>query len=60
MLVVKNPFTISIELRDMGLIPGSERSTGGSQGIPLQYFAWRIPWAEETDGLVRGVTKSQA
>ena len=35
----------------MGSIPGWGRSPGGSHGNPLQYFAWKIPWAEEPAGL---------
>ena len=36
---------------DVGLIPGSGRSSGGRNGNPLQYSSWRIPWTEEPDGL---------
>ena len=32
---------------DLGLIPGSGRSTGEGNDNPLQYLAWRIPWTEE-------------
>ena len=32
---------------DAGLIPGSGRSLGESNGNPLQYPTWRIPWTEE-------------
>ena len=32
---------------DPGLIPGSVRS-GGGNGNPLQYFAWKIPWTGGT------------
>ena len=34
-----------------GSIPGSGRSLGEGNGNPLQYFAWEIPWTEETGGL---------
>ena len=34
-----------------GLIPGSGRSPGERNGNPLQYFAWRIPWTEESGRL---------
>ena len=33
--------------REMGSIPGSERSPGEGNGNPLQILAWEIPWAEE-------------
>ena len=59
-LVVKNPPANAGDARDMGLIPGSERSPGGGNGNPFQYSslensmgrgAW---WAT-----IHGVTKSQ-
>ena len=36
---------------DAGLIPGLGRSPGEGNGNPLQYFAWKIPWTEESGGL---------
>ena len=36
-LVVKNPLASAGDIRDMGSIPGSERSPGGGHGNPLQY-----------------------
>ena len=36
-LVVKNPSTSAGNVRDAGLIPGSERTPGGGHGNPLQY-----------------------
>ena len=36
-LVVKNPPANAGNIRDMGLIPGSERSPGEGHGNPLQY-----------------------
>ena len=36
---------------DAGLIPGLGRSPGAGNGNPLQYFAWKIPWTEESGGL---------
>ena len=50
-LVVKNPPGNAGDIRDVGLIPGSERSPGGEHGNPLQDFAWRIPWTEHPSGL---------
>ena len=37
--------------RDLGSIPGLGRSPGGGHGNPLQCFAWRTPWTEETGEL---------
>ena len=36
-LLVKNPPANAGDIRDAGLIPGSERSPGGGHGNPLQY-----------------------
>ena len=36
-LVVKNLPANAGDIRDLGLIPGSERSPGGWHGNPLQY-----------------------
>ena len=30
--------------RDLGSIPGLERSPGEGKGYPLGILAWRIPW----------------
>ena len=35
-LVVKNPFPKAGDSRDMGFLPGLERSPGGGHGNPLQ------------------------
>ena len=35
--LVNNPLAKSRDIRDMGLIPGLERSPGGGNGNPLQY-----------------------
>ena len=37
--------------RDLGLIPGLERSPGEGHGNPLKCLAWRIPMEEELDRL---------
>ena len=37
-LVVKNPPANAGDIRDVGLMPGSERSPGGRDVNPLQYF----------------------
>ena len=36
-LVVKNPPANSVDIRDVGLIPGSGRFPGGGDGNPFQY-----------------------
>ena len=41
--MVKNPPANSGDLRDMGSIPGSERSPGGRHGNPLQYSCQKNP-----------------
>ena len=55
-LVAKNLPAIAGDVRDVGLIPGSERSPGEENGNLLQYSCWRIPWTEELGGL-HGVTR---
>ena len=39
------------DIRDVGLIPGSERSLEKKMAINSSILAWRIPWAEEPGGL---------
>ena len=59
-LVVKNPSANARDIRDTGLIPGSERSPGGGHGNPFQYSCLENPmdrgwwWAT-----VHRVAKSQ-
>ena len=50
-LVVKSPPANAGDVRGVGSIPGWGRSPGGGNGNPLQYFASKIPWTEETGGL---------
>ena len=51
MLGVKNlPGNIE-DIRDWGLIPGSERSPGGENGSPLQYSCLEKYMTEEPGGL---------
>ena len=42
-LVVKNPPTNAVDIRDAGLIPGSGRFPGGGHGNPLQYSCLENP-----------------
>ena len=45
--MVKNPPVNAGDLRDMGLIPGLGRSSGGGYSHPLQWvLAWKAPWTE--------------
>ena len=48
--VVKNP---PANVRDGGLIPGSERSPGEGNGNPLQYLAWEIPGGLQSMGVTK-------
>ena len=41
--MVQNPPANAGEVRDSGLIPGSERSPGGGHGNPLQYSCLENP-----------------
>ena len=45
---VKNPPANAGDRRDVGSIPGLERSFGGGHGNPIR---WRIPWTEEPGGV---------
>ena len=49
--MVKNPPANAGDSRDMGLIPGSGRSSGEENGNPLRssILAWEIPWTEELE-----------
>ena len=42
-LVVKNPSAIAGDIRDVSLIPGLGRSSGGGHGNPLQYSCLENP-----------------
>ena len=42
-LGVKNLLANAGDLRDVGLILGLGRSSGGGHGNTLQFLAWRIP-----------------
>ena len=47
-LVVKNPPANTGDIRDAGLIPGSERSPGGRHGNPLQYSCLENPHGQRS------------
>ena len=59
-LVLKNLPANAGDVRDIGLIPGSERSPGGGIATDSSILAWRIPWTEEPGGLLSmGLQKSR-
>ena len=41
--MVKNPPANAGDIRDIGLIPGSERSPGGGHDTPVQYSCLETP-----------------
>ena len=49
--MVKNLLANAGDIRDLGLIPGSGRSSGTGNGNPFQYSSWKIPWTEKPGGL---------
>ena len=49
--MVKNLPANAGDIRGVGSIPGSERSTGGGMAAHPSILAWRIPWTEEPGGL---------
>ena len=49
--MVKNPPANAGAIRDVGSIPGLERSPGEGHGNHSSVLAWRIPWTEETGRL---------
>ena len=59
-LVVKNPPSKAGDLRDVGLIPVSGRSSGGGHGNPLQYSYLENPTDREAWwATVQWVTQSR-
>ena len=58
--MVKNPSANAADIRDVGLIPGSERSPGGGHGNPFQYSCLENPMDRGARrAIVHRVTKSQ-
>ena len=49
--MIKNLPASEGDIRDTGLIPGSERSPGGGLATLSSILAWRVPWTEEPGGL---------
>jgi len=59
-LVVKYLSDYAGDIRDMGLIPGLGRSSGGGHGNPLGYSCWENPMNRGTWwSTVHGFAKSQ-
>ena len=57
--MVKNPPANAGDIRDIGLIPGSERSAGGGHDNPLQYSCLENPMDRGAwQATVRRVTKN--
>ena len=50
-LVIKNPLDNIEDIRDVGLIPGLERSLEKGMATHSSILAWRIPWTKESGGL---------
>ena len=57
--MVKKPPANLRGIRDMGLIPGSGRSSGRGYGNSLQYSCLEDPLAEESDWLCSIGSQSQ-
>ena len=59
--MVKNPPANAGDIRDVGLIPGSGRSSGRGHGNSLQYFCLENPMDRGAwQATVHGVPNSQA
>ena len=50
-LLVKNPPASAGDVRGVGSIPGSGRSTEEGMATLSSILAWEIPWTEEPGGL---------
>ena len=58
-LVVKNPPANAGDVRDVGLVPGSEDPLEREITTLSSILAWRIPWTEESGGLQSMGSQSQ-
>ena len=63
-LVVKNLPVKEADLRDVGLLPGLERSSGEGNGNPLQYSCLQDPmdrgaWRATIHGIAKSDTTEQ-
>ena len=57
--MVENPPANVGDIRDAGWIPELGRFPGGGMATHFSILAWGIPWTEESDWLVRKITKNQ-
>ena len=55
--MVKNMPASAGDTRDVGLVPGLGRFSGGGNGNS-SILAWKIPWTQEPGGLQSLVLKS--
>ena len=49
--MLKNLSANAGDIRDVGSVPGVERSPGGGHATHSSILAWRIPWTEKPGGL---------
>ena len=54
-LIVKNPNANAGDIRDVGLIPGSEDPLEEDMATYSSILAWRVPWTEEP-GRLQSIT----
>ena len=57
--MVKNPPANAGDVRDVGLVPGSEDPLEREITTFSSILAWRIPWTEESGGLQSMESQSQ-
>ena len=57
--MVKNPPANAGDVRDVGLVPGSEDPLEREITTFSSILAWRIPWTEESGGLQSMGSQSQ-
>ena len=50
--MVKSPPANAGDVRDGGLIPGSEEPLEEGMAVHSSILVWRIPWTEEPGGLL--------
>ena len=56
--MIKNPLDNVEDIRDVGLIPGLERSLEKGMATHSSILAWRIPWTKESGGLHHRIIES--
>ena len=58
--MVKNPPASARDTRDIGSVPGLERSPGGGNGNPLQYSCLEDSLDKEVHGVAKNQTQMSA